>query len=186
MQAFPFVFSVSSFLSHFFQSILSLLLSQSRCFPSTLSPPTHSHILRTPFLPSARGSPGARTCLGRVPAWPRQGTDSDVAGRTGPARPADVTAAAVPTEAQEWEFKEGSTAVTPRLRLSAASARHALGFSGQKARILLVAQAEPTSHPQRTRKQEFRDKGNVLTRWGLVRTRLGWRTDRGELGGAGG
>lgn len=75
--------------------------------------------------------------------------------------------------------------MTPRLRLSAASA-HALGFSGQKARVSLVAQAESTSHPQRTRKQEFLDKGNVPTPWGLVRTRLGWRTDRGELGGAGG
>lgn len=74
--------------------------------------------------------------------------------------------------------------MTPRLRLNAASAPHALGFWGQKAQISLVAQAEPTSQPQRARKQEFSDKGNVPKRWGLVRTRLGWRADRGELGGA--
>lgn len=103
-----------------------------------------------------------------------------------PARPADVTAAAVPSEAQEWEFKEGSTEVTPRLRLSAASAPRVLGFWGQKAGISLVEQAEPTSHPQHARKQEFSDKGTVPKRRGLVRTRLGWRADRGELGGAAG
>lgn len=84
---FSFVFSVSSFLSHFFQCILSLLLSQSRCFPSTLSPPPHSRILGSPLLPSNRDNPGARTCLGRAPAGPRQGTGSDVAGGRCPRGP---------------------------------------------------------------------------------------------------
>lgn len=50
-----------------------------------------------------------------------------------PARPADVTAAAVPSEAQEWEFEEGITAVTPRSRLSAACGPRALGFWSRKA-----------------------------------------------------
>lgn len=60
-----------------------------------------------------------------------------------PARSADVTAAAVPSEAQEWEFKEGSTAVTPQLRLNAATAPCASGLWGQKARILLVDRLSP-------------------------------------------
>lgn len=68
MQAFPFVFSVSSFLSHFFQCILSLLLSQPRCFPSTLSPPTHSRILRTPLLRSAPGQPWGPHLPGESPS----------------------------------------------------------------------------------------------------------------------
>lgn len=146
MQApFSFVFSVSSFLifssaySHFFQS---------RCFPSTPGRPhpPHSRLLGSPVLPLAQDSPWARTCPGS-PSRARQGTGGDVAGRTVPARPADVTAAADPSEAQEWELKEGSTAVTPRLRLGAASAPRALGLWGQEARISPVAQADPHSTP---------------------------------------
>lgn len=51
-----------------------------------------------------------------------------------PARPADVTAAEVPSEAQEWEFKEGNTAVTPLSGLSAATALRALGLLGSQGR----------------------------------------------------
>lgn len=57
------------------------------------------------------------------------------------------------------------------------------GSLGSEGPNLACRQAEPTPHPQRARKQEFNDKGNVPKRWGLVRTRLVWRADKGELGG---
>lgn len=110
-----------------------------------LTPP-HSRILGSRLRPSARDSPRARTCRGSARARP-QGTGSDVAGRTVPARPSDVTAATVPSEAQEWEFKEGNTAVTPR-QGRVPRAPRALGFWGRLAGTTRRAQTEPIPPPQ--------------------------------------
>lgn len=118
---------LNTIVSHFFQCTLSLL-SQSRCFPSTPSPPLHSLILR-----SAPDSPGTRTCKGSAPAGAHGGTGSDVARRTVPARPADVTAAAVPSEAQEWEF-EGKHGGDPVVTAERCDCTAYFGFSGSSGR----------------------------------------------------
>lgn len=88
---------------HSFSFFSPIILSQSWFFPVVSRPPSHFQILGSPLRPSGSGWPRGRTCQGSAPAWPHQGTGSDVAGRTMPARPADVTAAAVSSEAHEWE-----------------------------------------------------------------------------------
>ena len=105
---------------------------------SGVFPPTHRPLLTPAYLgsalrPSTRDGPGARTCQGSARPRPSRGAGSDVEGSPVAARPADVTAAAVPNEPQGWEFKEGNTAVTPRSGLSAATGPRAWGFRSEKA-----------------------------------------------------
>lgn len=91
--------------------------------------PLHSRILR-----SVPDSPGTRTCKGSAPARAHGGTGSDVAWRTVPARPADVTAAAVPSEAQEWEFKEGKHGGDPAVGAERCDCPAYCGFWGSSGR----------------------------------------------------
>lgn len=166
-------------LSHFFQCALFLSLG---VFPSPLRP------LLTPALSAPQFSArlGTRTCPRSARAPARRGTGRDVGGSTGPARPADVTAAAVPSKAQEWEFAEGNTAVTPAARAERCNCAACFGLLGSTAGIAPLAQAAPTPHLLRSRTPEFSDEGNVPTRRGLVRTRLGWGAGKGEgRGGCG-
>ena len=122
----PSLLIFSSAYSHFF--FLSLGVPPTPT-PRPLPPPA----LSAPLLAPPPGTALGPHLPGERPARPRRGTGSDVAGRTVPARPADVTAAAVPSEAQEREFEEGNTAVTPRSGLDAASGPRALGFWSRKA-----------------------------------------------------
>ncbi|ELW64681.1 High affinity cAMP-specific 3',5'-cyclic phosphodiesterase 7A [Tupaia chinensis] len=101
-----------------------------------------------------------------------------------PARPVDVTAAVVPSEAQEWEFTEGKPTVTLQSGLSVASALQASGSWGQQAGIAPLARAEPTPHSQRAPTQALGDEGMPLGGGALRARALGCgEIGKGAVGG---
>lgn len=113
---------------------LTSSFSVSGVFPPTPRPLLTPALLGSALRPSTRDGPGARTCQGSARPRPSRGADSDVEGSPGPARPADVTAAAVLDEAQGWEFKEGNNGGDPAVRAERCDWAACLGFPKRKGR----------------------------------------------------